>query len=347
MVKIEGLVEVSVLAMYFVQALGKSTPAEVYEKINAIGADVNLHTLEQAIEALQARGLISYARGKSAGGQSVRMFKPRQIVWAAPPEVAHVSVLLPALVETEEARTIVETLNEGEAKGDGEKKAMRELGYDHYADVEATLLTMDEMLGSQPSSPRLDELLKRSPHGRDVDAMLRFWRDEDGALLIGSDVVRGWLRTGLRTQGFADAAAAYVGASPIRIVPSRSLVQAAFPVVDQRGGGGKGITSYECLRPGERLTVRFRFPTKGFMSVDAFKLWLAAYGPNPVRGLSPARGGRFGKVALVGFVEKGETRSAKNMLEAVVGQVPKEAAEFYEQLLREADGVSLRKGSSK
>lgn len=345
---VEELVEASVLAMFFIQKLGKAHVDEILAKIEATGGAIDEHLLTQAVEALQARGLVSYARGRKKGtGESVKMWKPKQAIWAAPPEVAHITELLPALVSTPEAQDLITRLNADEAEGAGEKKATRKLGYDEYVEVEATFVTMDELLGSQPASPWLDKIVKASPFNG-VKADLRFWRDQaDGALVIGADAVRGWLRTGMRTEGFADVVATYIGIAPIRIKPKQAMVQIALPVVDMRGGGGKGLNTYEAIQPGQPIVMRFRIPTRGFMTVERFKVWLAGYAPNPIRGISPARGARYGALAMTDFKVIGDLRSARTLLDSVMDQIPAEAQEFYKTMRAEYDDndLILRKGA--
>lgn len=339
------LVEVSILSMYFIQRLGKATTGEVQEKMKAQHAIVDVHLLQQGIEALQARGLVSHASGRQGKiGERVVMWKAKNTIWAAPPEVAHIVDLLPNLVSTEEAQALIAQLNGQEEEGDGESKSTRKLGYDEYIDCRAEFITIDEFLGSQPSSPHLDALCKNSKYNG-VTATLRFWRDpRDGALVLPSDCVRGWLRTGLRTEGFGDAAASYLGVSEVKIYPKKPLSQVALPVIDPRTGAGKGLTTYEVLQPGERFFAQFRIPTRGFMDAATFEMWLAGYGPAPVRGLSPARGGRFGKVALLSFEELGSCSDASVLLSSVSSGVPDEAKAYYAKLQERAKGVNLRKG---
>jgi hypothetical protein len=346
---ITDIVEASIVAMFFTQKMGKASLSQIHDKITDMAGEIDKDLLEQALEALRARGLLSYARGKVAGEGSVRMYKPKQILWAAPPEVAHLAELLPALVATPEAQKLISAMNAGEKIGEGEKKSKRGLGYDMYTGVDATFITLDHFLGSQPSSPCLDRLVRESQWNNIKEADLRFWRDSSGALVIGADAVKGWLRTGLRTAGYGDSIVSYIAASPVKIRPKRALQQVALPVVDLRQGGGKGLTSYEVLQPGERFTIHFRIPTRGFMSTDQFRYWLMAYAPHPIRGLSPARGGRFGRMAMIGYRVVGELRSAKNMLDGVMDDIPDEAKEFYAAAMAELvkKDVPMRKGCTK
>ena len=345
--EIGDLVQATVLSMYFVQKLGQATLAQILAKIDEAAGSLNEHLLQQALEALRARGLASYASGRTEDGSSVKMWKPRRSIWAAPPEVAHITELLPTLVATPEAQDLIASFNEDESEGRGDKKEKRKLGYDDYFDCAATFETIDEMLGSQPASPWLDDICRRSKYNG-VKADLRFWRDhDDGALVIGCDAMRGWLRTGLRTLGLGESAAAYIGVGPVKIYPKKPLKQTALPVIDQRTGRGTGVPTYETLQPGERFTVHFRLPSRGLMTPEEFELWLAGYGPNPIRGLSPARGGRFGKVALVAFEVLGVMSSATTLLEGVSGMIPEHLRERYKDLAKRARKVNLRKGSGR
>jgi hypothetical protein len=343
---LSDLVEASVVFAFILQALGKATNDAVREKIAELGGEIDEHLIGEVAEALQGRGIISYSRGRLKGtGESVRAWKMRRAIWGAPPEMAQLVELLPRLVATDEAEELIGIFNKGEEEGEGEKKSQRKLGYDEYVEVRAHFVTIDELLGSQPKSPYLDSLVKRFPHGG-VEADLRFWRESnDGALIIGSDAVCGWLRTGMRTAGFPEAASQYIAAD-LKFQPAKPLVQIALPVIDMRGGGGKGITSYEGVVPGQELTIKLRIPARGIMTPNAFALWLASYAPRPIRGISPARGKRFGRLAMTGFTVLGEMASAKTSIESVMEGLPEAAREFYQRAAGALahEDVRLRKG---
>jgi hypothetical protein len=336
----DDLVFACVLAMFFIQKLGKASLAKIVSSMADIGAIIDVHLADNACEALRARGLVSYATGRKAvsqGGESVRMYKPRQIVWANPPEVAHVIDLLPGLVSSKEAEDLIDRLNDVEREGDdGESKSKRKLGYEDYVTCRATFRTLNELCGSQPASPWLDENLRKSTF-KTVEANLRFdrWPD-NGDIRIASDVVCGWVATGLRQKGYGESAAEYISATDVRIRPTAPLRQAAFPIIDQKTGQGAGIGTYEILAPGQKFEVLFTLPERGLMTADDFKLFLAAYGPKPLRGLSPARGRKFGKVALADFEVLGKTKDDVATLESVMDLVSEEDREFYQSLIEEA-----------
>lgn len=305
-VDITELVEASVLMMFFFQKLGKATVTEVVEKMEAVKARIDHHLADQAADALQSRGFISYARGRSAGsGDSVKMWKPRRSIWAAPPEVAQLlgADLLAYLVSTDEAQALIEQLNDAESTGDGEEKAKSRIQYAEYHSVTIRGITVDDWFGSQPKSPLLDARVKK--FGSSGDADLRFYRSVDGAVEINSDVVSGWLRTNMRQLDLSDAVASYVACSAIRLPGVKLGPQAAFPVIDQRTKQGKGLTTYETLPAGTEFEMTFSIPTRGFLTVEKFVQHVAAIGMSPIRGLSPARGKKCGRFAVVGFEDLG------------------------------------------
>jgi hypothetical protein len=347
---IEDVVEASIMAMFFIQKLGKVSQFQIAEKIAASGGRLNEDLLLQSIEALQARGLVSYATGTDATTKErVRMWKPRQAIWASPPEVAHITELMPALVATKECQALIDLFNEGEKKGEGEQKARRSLGYDKYYEVEATFRTVDEMLGSQPSSPWLQTIVKKSRYNGIDNADLRFWRDaETGELIIGADAARAYIRDGLRTAGYAESIARYLAVDPVRIKPQKPLKQVILPVVDSGGGRGrgKGLPSYEGLQPGEQITLKVRAPLRGFMSPKRFMVWLMGYAMRPLHGLSPARGGRFGRMEMTAYRVIGECRSGKTFVGSVVPDLRSEDAKsFYADVMAtlEAGDEDLRR----
>lgn len=326
--KLEGLVETSVVALFFFQKLGKATLDQVFESMQNIGADVSRPLLEQAVDALQARGILSYARGKTESGESTKMWKTRKLIWSNPPEIAHCSDLLPNLVSTKEAQELISTLNADEREGAGESKSKRDLGYTKYYRVRVDFITLDQFLGSQPTSPWLEKTVKNSPYNG-VEADLRFNRDPvTGEILIPSDVISGWLRTGLRFKGFSDSVIQYIGIDSARIKPKTPLKQMVYPVIDR--GRGAGLNTYECLSPGEKLSISFLVPERGFMGPEDFKRFLMFYAPVPMRGLSPARGKKCGKMAVVGFELFGYANDDEAMLKAVSSGLPEEAKAFYQ-----------------
>jgi hypothetical protein len=325
--------------MFFLQRLGKSTVGEIIEKMSAIKLCMDPHLADQAMEALQARGFVSYARGRSAGsGDAVRMWKPRRSVWAAAPEVAQLAGadLLAFLVSTDEAQALIAQLNDAEASGDGEDKAKSKIQYAEYHSIRIRAITVDDWFGSQPKSPLLDARVKQGGYTGEAD--LHFYRSVDGAVEICSDVVSGWLRTNMRQQDLSDAVAGYVACSSIRLPGVKLGPQAAFPVIDQRTKQGKGITTYESLPAGTKFDMTFSIPTRGFCSVEKFVQHIASIALSPIRGLSPARGKKCGRFAVVGYDDLGAVKGGVSSVKTALGLLPEgeefaEARKFYEQMI--------------
>jgi hypothetical protein len=314
-----NIAEISMLALYFVQHIGKASVDDVYQHIIKIHGHINEHILHQAMEGLRARGMLSYARGSNKLGESIQVYKTAKIKWASPPEVAHISNLLPNLITTEEGRNIISLLNEAEQK-EGVKKAKNRLGYTDYYELQVRFMLKTPILGSQPDCPYLRNLVSKSPYPYPPydkgQSILRFWRDEDtGAVMIPSDVIHGWLRTGLRVGfGLADSACHYVAVDDVFINPTH-IDQVSLPVISMNKG--IGINTYEILPKRTEFTAYFRIPEKGIADPMTFVSWLAAYVPRPIRGLSPARGRRFGKMEVVDYKVLGKSSSIANALESV------------------------------
>lgn len=325
---VKDLVEVSILCMFFVQKLGKASAEDVDRKIKEVHGQVNEHLLDQALEGLRARNLLSYARGGNKEGHNIQMYKTTKVKWSQNLEMAHISDLLPALIATEEAKEIIDILNNSEESGkDGVKKVKTKLGYTDYYELLVHFIAKNPILGSQPVSQYLNDLVKKSPYpyppiekGQNI---LRFWRDATtGAVVIPSDVTGGWLRTGLRVGfGLSDSVANYVSVDDIHIMPNKEkgemVKQVSLPIIDAQTRKGLGIGTYELLDKGTEFSVHFRIPKKGLAEPMKFVSWLVAYAPKPVRGLSPARGKRFGKLEVTGYKLIGESSDISSMLDAV------------------------------
>ena len=333
---IDDLVDASVLSLFFVQKLGKASASDVGERIKDNDGVINEHLLDQALEALRGRGLLSYARGAKRSGESVKMYKTTKVKWASPPEVAHIKDLLPELVKTEEAGRIINILNGAEEIGDGQKKSKRKLGYAEYWEIELHFRLLNPILGSQPDSPWLRKTVKSSKVKAPAECDLRFWRDDiTGQPMIPSDVVAGWLRTGIRVGlSKSDVVAKYIAADDI-LLDVKEVYQTALPIiVDNKGAG---IGTYELIPAGTKISTRIRIPARGIADPMSFVLWIASYAPKPLRGLSPARGRRFGKMELVDYKILGSSDVAEKALDAVMPDLKSdEAKKLYAELFATA-----------
>lgn len=335
---IKDPIEVQIIAMFFVQKLGLASAAQIMEKIENIGAVINEHTLAQALEALRARDFLSYASGKTVEGQHIQMYKTTRSDFRKTKEVAHIDELMPNLVSTKAAKELLAELNNvEETGGDGVAKARRALVVTDYWRVRPRFITLDPWLGSQPPCPYLEDLVSRStyPYPQD-EKTLRFSRAEDGDIVINSDSVSGWIKGGLRVMNLGESSNQYQGLTDIKLRP-KELNLLTLPIIDARTGKGSGLANYECLPTGQHVSFTVDLPTRGYMTCDAFKMFLATYAPVPQRGLSPARGRRYGKMAMVGFDIIGMVKEESDkMIDDLIenGNFPPEAQAFYTESLK-------------
>jgi len=334
-------VSLQILALYVVQKLGQGTLTQVQTELREkLKLEIHQNTLEIALDALRKRGFLSLNHGSDDEGNRLDLFGIRNLKFQAPPEVAHYSDLLPELLKTPEAEAIKAGLDEKEHQGETKEKASR-LGYRDYYLVKARFRTLDPILGGMPKSPYLDKLLRMSENK--VDADVFFDRDSDGAFVITSDQVAGWLRGNIRIANKGDVSI-YIGCSPAKFVPEKGRVeQIVLPVISQ--GKGCGLIKYEAVRAGVEFDITFNVPAHGVMSLPEFRSFLMLSGLQPIRGLSPARGKRYGRMLLIGFDSVRDTRNVKAAIEMALHTLPEELRKQYESVISEhldaADGLRL------
>ena len=158
---IDDIVPASVLTMFFIQKLGKSSFRRITTKVEASNVVMDEHLLQNAIDALQARQYISYAKGKAQGsGEVIDQWKPRKANFGGMPDVAQVDqAFLSSLVSTPAAEELLGSLNEAEEEGDGTAKAKEKLKYADFYACEVLFGVKDMLLGGRPSSPYFDKVL--------------------------------------------------------------------------------------------------------------------------------------------------------------------------------------------
>lgn len=339
---IEDLVPASVLIMFFVQKLGKASLHQIAEKVEAANVVMDLHLMQNAIDALQSRQFLSYAKGKKPGtGEVIDQWKARKANFSGVPETAQVSQsFLSELVATPDARELIGSLNAAEEEGDGTAKAKEKLKYADYQATEITFKVKDLLLGGRPSNPLLDTRLHNGPK-YPMEAKLRFPRDFKGNPIIPMSNIRGWLASGLRTINISEGVVGYIGIEGGKINFNGPITQWSQPVVDlggaQRGAGGLGITTYEAISPTDENPVTFKFtftmPKRGFLTHTQFVAFLIKYAASSPRGLSNARSNEHGFVEIVDAKYLGEVTSAKKAIEPVLDTMSPEGRLFAEKFL--------------
>jgi hypothetical protein len=351
---IDDLVPASVLLMFFIQKLGKCSMDQLADKLVAAHVIIDAHLLENAVQALQARGFVSYAKGKTAGtGEVVDFWKARKANFASMPDVAQVSQsFLSELVSTDDAEELIGAMNESEREGDGKAKAKEKLGYTDYYGAEILFRTVDNggmfgsLLGGHPTSSFFDKLVAVGPkHPKDCD--LRFPRDSQGRPVIPNSNIKGWLegmlrstKTTSRGTHISPTAVQYLGIRGGVIEFKGSIDQYAHQVVDLgasgQGGGGRGITTYEIIPAGATIRFWFSIPKRGMLDYPEFVAALIKWAGASARGLSNAKSSQHGSVEVIEAKYLGESADPFVGVRSILDRLSPEARAVAEGILAES-----------
>lgn len=306
-VRLTDHTEVRIVGVYLVQKLGFPTAAELKQAAkDKLGATIHPSTLERAMKGAASAGFIAVHQKQVESGRTETAYKMKSLLWSNPPEYAHVLDLLPVLLKTPEAQTIKEWFDKQEGKGG--KKKRRGNDVDLYHALRWTCITTDPLLGSQIACEHTDRIRKEFPTNieRDkVEVEGIFQRDPlTGEFLIPQDVLQGWFAANaLRYMGLPEARSAYIAFASIRITPKGPVEQLVLPVMSKQGPAAP--KKYECLPPGQEFEINMLAPTKGIMSVADYERIVLLAGLRPKRGLSPARGRRYGRFLVTSFEDRG------------------------------------------
>ena len=346
---IDDLVPASVLLMFFIQKLGKPTLDQLVTKVDAAKVVMNAHLLEQAVESLQARGFVSYAKGKDENGQVVDTWKPRKVNFASVPDVAQVTKsFLSELVTTSDAEELISAMNDAETEGDGKAKAKEKNKYADFWTCEVTFKTVERddgmvgsLLGGHPSSPFYDKTVRKGPKAP-MKADLRFPRNNKGEPIIPLSNIKGWLKGMLYQSNRPMSIVQYIGirGGKIEGANGKDLVldQYAHQVVDlsgaSMGGGGRGITTYEVIEAGATIKFWFTIPERGMFDYHEFVGCLMKYARTSPRGLSNAKSNQHGAVKVVDAKYLGMSgRDWKKGIKSVIDQMDPDERALAEKIL--------------
>lgn len=235
---------------------------------------------------------------------------------------------------------------------------------DSYHAFTAKVITLDTLLGSQIPGQYSDYIREKHPSAADELSVQGVFERDDmtGEYVIPSDVMRGWFMVNaLRLAGLQDARANYVAFSPIRFKPKSAKEVKAVQVrmnagktVLQDGAGNiydkslqlkpgekpyqhtmpvntkmgaSAPKTYEAIPAGQILEIRFSAPTKGLMSPEQLHRLFLEAGVRPRRGLSPARGCRFGKFMLLEWTDHGPLKEIA--VDYIKNDIPAEVMAVY------------------
>jgi len=351
------LVRVGIIAVYLTQMLGKPTLEEIRTAASEkLFCTIHPKTLERALEAAKRRELVSINQDSMEDGVVRKVYSMKKIRWKAPPEYAHIKALWPKLVSSEEGMVIKAMLDMEAKAGEVKTRSGPRIRDYHTFRVKAVLLT--DIIGSQIRCPRTDEVRKKwgiaTPSvvldlsdDKDDDKKKKkkaleipmegiFVIDElTGAYVLPQDMMQGWFGTNLRYLGLGDATSTYVSVQPVHIHPKQQPIQLVLPVNNKHAGPAPP-KSHECIRAGEEIEINFMAPTTGAMTAELWEAFMILGGLMPLRGISPARGRRFGRFLVIGFEDLGPVDKPGGGLGFVGNLVPDAVMEKYGSYLKDA-----------
>jgi hypothetical protein len=313
--KVKELIEIMLIGVYMIQKMGKPTHKELKEAIKAkLFASVHTATLKRAMEGAASGGFIAIHRPQVEAGTTETAYKMKNLSWKNAPEFAHIGDLLPVLMATEEAQAIKDWFDGQEGNGTSKKK--RGNLVDDYRALRFTCISTDPLLGSQIPCQATDTVRKAFPTNIEKDKIEveGIWMRDGltGEFIIPQDVLQGWFASNaLRYLGLPEARAAYVAFSPVRITPKGKVEQLVLPVMSARGPSAP--KAYETLPPGQEFEINVLTPTKGLMTVEEFERVILLAGLRPKRGLSPARGRRYGRFLVTSFQDLGAVNGSGSL----------------------------------
>ena len=312
--RLKDLTEIRIVGTYMVQKLTFPTVTELKDAMkDKLGAVVHPATLMRAMQGAASAGFVSIHKKQTEAGTTETAYKMKNLDWRNPPEYAHILDLLPVLLQTPEAQQIKDWFDSQE--GEGTKKKKRGNDIDDYVALRWHCISTDYLLGSQIACQATDTVRKEFPTEieRNKIEVEGIWvRDPlTGEFIIPQDVLQGWFAANaLRYSGLAEARSAYIAFSPVRITPTR-VEQLVLPVMSKKGPSAP--KPYEALPPGQHFTLDLLAPTKGVMSVEDYEALVLISGLRPKRGLSPARGRRYGRFLVTEFQNLGPLKGYQDL----------------------------------
>ncbi len=357
LIKKTDYVEVGLIAVYLVQKLGRPTMPEIKAVAeDKLSVSMDGRKLTRALKGASKRGFIAVLqdRTEDSGGQVEKTYSMKDLSWKNPPEYAHINDLYPKMLQTDEGKAIKSYFDGTEQSSETKRTKGNVIDDYHALRFQCVLLT--PILGSQIHCPATDYAREQGnvalptvsakpgkgskvevdPKKDDVPIVEGIFVVDEltGDYLIPPDVLQGWLATNAaRYAGLPDARAGYVAFAPIRFKPVKPVMQLVLPVNNARSGPA-APKSYECISAGEKFEINMMVPTKGAMSVEQWEKLIILAGAHPRRGISPARGKRYGAFLVTGFEDLGPIK--KGGIDFLTHMIPDSILEEHGEYLKEA-----------
>lgn len=343
-VRLKDLTEIRLVGVYLVQKLTFPTATELRDAArDRLGATIHPSTLERAMKGAASAGFVAVHQKQTESGHTETAYRMKNLSWKNPPEFAHIGDLLPVLLKTDEAQTIKDWFDKQE--GEGAKKKRRGNDIADYRMLRWTVISTDPYLGSQIPCEHTDNVRKEFPTNIErnkVEVEGIFQRDPlTGEFLIPQDVLQGWFASNaLRYLNLPEGRAGYIAFSPIRITPKGDVEQLVLPVMSKQGPATP--KKYECLPPGQVFEINMTAPTKGALTVEQYEFIVLKAGLRPKRGLSPARGRRYGRFLVIKFEDLGAVEPGCD-LSPLEADIPRtlmdEHGDYYRDALTRLKGI--------
>lgn len=333
---VSDYVETGIIATYIIQKMGQPTLKEIQKvALEKLNCKLDGRVLQRALRgnARSGRSIVSILQQRlpeDQGGVIVDVFSMRDPQrWRTAPEYAQFVDFLPNLTSTPQLQDIKNAFDKSETAPVGKSaKGQRGNQIDDYKHYSVLIYTLDPLLGSQIHCPYTD--LARGETPKHVDKNDKpemegiFVVDKlTGERVIPNDCLTGWFNTNAsRFGGLSPSKADYLAFKPLRIPASVKPIQLMLPVVNSQNGKPSAPKSYEAIPPGQILRIEFTAPTKGVFTTPQYEKLFHLIGDRPRRGLSPARGKRYGRFTVLDFREQGDLKTSG--IDFVLQNLPEE-----------------------
>ena len=349
--KITDMVQIHVILAFVVQKLKKPVLAEIYQTLEDIlQVDIAKNLIRRGLSGLNKADILATGNVMNATGALEPAWWMKTLWWSPSLELAYIVDLLPVLLSSPDTERLLAAFNAQEGKGGKKKKVGNTYG-DYHA-YELIVYMVDYLMGGGISCPAVNlahDKFKRKP----IEEMTGcFYIDPlTGEYCLTSDALVGWFRENCtRFSDRAGASAVYVAFDPIKFTPKR-VIQNVLPV--QAAGGKQAVPKhYETVEPGFFIKMRLSAPVRGGFTPAQMEKILTLALARPLRGLSPARGRKYGRGLVVSFKDMGSTMNGSDMsfiLDLVPGRkkddlpvsLMPEQVKYVEEAVVRLQGVDL------
>jgi hypothetical protein len=347
----DRMAEVGVIAAFIVQRLRKPTFDEIMEAVSAqppkgLYASIHKNTMKRALEGLKKAKFVTDSSSSDEKGIGRQNWSMRT-AWPNTPEMMAVDSLLKVLSSSPEAEVIMSWFNSQEDQGT-KKDTYKGPCEAHFFRV--TIITTDMLTGSQPDDGEVFNIIRDRFPGRIEEENIpvkNYWdRDEaTGLYRMSPDVLQGWF--GNNISGYFKVGRWWgelIAFKPILFKPHTDPVQVKLPCTGGKSGQNAGPQFYEAIMPGQEFVIEFTAPTKRYLTPAQLEAYFVLFGARPKRGLSPSRGRKLGRFAVIKFEDLGavDGMSTSMILNDIPEWVREKHGEYYADFVRRVPNFTVQ-----